>query len=151
MNCPECGASMEQGWLFASKDGAFGYAVSRGKGVSARLARLRNADDLELIRRKKRIWRIGVHAARTRAENDHSNGIHLHIFLPNKIKTERNSTCLVQIYHVQFSTMPGKCKVERVNKKRDPEKAAHVCYFCSVNPGDPSTAEDRRRRSVRSR
>ena len=23
MNCPECGASMEQGWLFASKDGVF--------------------------------------------------------------------------------------------------------------------------------
>ena len=26
MNCPECGASMERGWLFASKDGAFGFA-----------------------------------------------------------------------------------------------------------------------------
>ena len=32
MNCPECGASMEQGWLFASKDGAFGFA-SRVPGV----------------------------------------------------------------------------------------------------------------------
>ncbi|MPN30363.1 hypothetical protein SDC9_177834 [bioreactor metagenome] len=64
----------------------FGYAISRGKSGSSRLTWLGNCNNLELVGRKERVWRIGIHAARARAENDHANGIHLHKFLPNKIK-----------------------------------------------------------------
>lgn len=58
MNCPECGASMEQGWLFASKDGAFGFA-SRVPGV---FENARNAEGFVQITEPKLGCRTNVRA-----------------------------------------------------------------------------------------
>ena len=52
------------------KDGLFRQAVPCGKGNSTRFARFRDGGNLELIRRIERVGRVGVHAARTRADDD---------------------------------------------------------------------------------
>ena len=60
----------------ACKAAAFGNAVLLGKCGAAVCARLRHADDLQLVREAQRVGGIDVRAALTRAQNDRGNWFH---------------------------------------------------------------------------